>query len=104
MLIAGIARADMVHVEVKGPVDDNVIGGAMAGTLSGMPVTMGFHVDSTIFTNSGSFPVRGDEIDLNSFSMTVGAVPVPVVIPQSVPSAYFVLRDNDPAVDGFYVS
>jgi hypothetical protein len=36
--------------------------------------------------------------------MDVGGVPVPIVDPQPFGPAYFVLRNNDPAVDGFLVS
>jgi hypothetical protein len=105
---AGFATAETVKVTVTGTVDYNVIQGAMGGsegTPSGTPVTMSFDVDSNSFLNSESFPTRGYPIDLSSFSMQVGAVNVSIVVPQPDASTpYFVIRDNDPAVDGFFVS
>jgi len=104
LCIASLANATVVNVKVTGVVDYNVIGGGMTGTQSGTPTTVSFNVDSNNFVDSGSFPTRGYVIDLNSFSMTVGAVPVPVVIPQPDGTPYFVMRNNDPAVDGFFIS
>jgi len=98
------ANADLVHVEVTGTVAFNVIAGDMAPVPDGAPVSMGFDVDSNNFVNSLSFPTRGYEIDLGSWSMNVGGVPVPIVDPQPFGPAYFVLRNNDPAVDGFLIS
>lgn len=105
---AGITVAETVKVSVSGSVDYNVIGGAMggsAGTPSGTPVTMSFDIDSDNFLKSSSFPTRGYPVDLNSFSMRVGSVNVPISNPQPDGSTpYFVIRDNDPAVDGFFLS
>lgn len=100
----GFAQGELVRVTVQGPVGFNVIQGAMAGIQPGTPVTMSFNVDSNVFTNSASFPTRGYEIILSSFEMKVGSVSVPIVDPQPSPPAYFVLRNNDPAVDGFFIS
>lgn len=92
-------------VEIRGAVGFNVIGGALAGTPAGTPVLMRFELDSNNFLNSASFPTRGYVIELASFSLTVGAVSLPIVNPQpSGSTAYFVLRNNDPAVDGFFLS
>lgn len=99
------AQAAIVNIEVRGTVDFNVIGGGMSVVQPGNPVVMSFNVDSNNFVNSGSFPTRGYPIDLSSFSMTVAAVSVPIVNPQpGGQTAYFVLRNNDPAVDGFLLS
>ncbi len=88
---------------MTGEVDYNVIGGAMAGTPSGTPVTMSFLLDSGVYTDSGNYPVRGYNIDVSSMTMQVGSVSVAINNPQT-DTAYFVLRNNDPAVDGFYLS
>jgi len=100
-----LAQATSVRVQVDGVVDFNVIRGGLDGIPSGAPTTMSFLVDSNVFVDSGSFPTRGYTIDLTSFSMTVGGVPISMDIPQPGDlDAYFVLRDNDPAIDGFFIS
>jgi len=97
------AGAALVQIDMYGSVDFNVIGGTHAGIPSGAPVHMGFQVDSDVFVNSGSFPTRGYTVIDSSFVMTVGAASVIFDNPQPSP-AYFVLRNNDPAVDGFFLS
>ena len=99
------AQAVGVRIQVDGVVDYNVIRGGLTGIPSGAPTSMSFMVDSNVFVNSGSFPTRGYTIDLSSFSMTVGGVPISIDMPQPGDlDAYFVLRDNDPAIDGFFLS
>lgn len=98
------AAAVPVHVEVTGVVDYNVIKGDLEGIPSGAPVSMGFNVDSNVFVDSESFPTRGYVIDLASFDMNFGGVHISLDNPQPYADAYFVLRDNDPAVDGFFMS
>ena len=63
-----------------------------------------FRVDTNNFVNSPGFPTRGYAIDLSTFSMTVGGATVTITDPQPFGPAYFVLRNNDPAVDGFLIS
>ncbi len=101
---AGATAGTLVQVDVHGVVDFNVIQGNQAGIPSGAPVHMGFQVDSSNFVNSPNFPTRGYEVILTSFTMTVGGQPVTIDNPQPFGPAYFVLRDNDPAVDGFFLS
>lgn len=99
------SRADPVSVNVQGTVGFNVIGGSMTGVQVGAPVSMSFQVDSNVFINSASFPTRGYVIDLATFAMVVDGRPVPVVNPQpGGATPLFVLRNNDPAVDGFFLS
>ena len=102
--LPAFAHAAPVHVEVTGVVDFSIIQGNMVGVKAGDPVVMDFNLDSNIFVNSASFPTRGYDIDLPSFSMMVGGRPVTMDIPQPGDQAYFVLRDNDPGVDGFFIS
>lgn len=104
LAVSSSATGAIVHVETLGTVDFNVIGGGMAGVQPGAPVRMAFDVDSDVFANSPNFPTRGYPILLGSWAMTVGGVSVPVRDPQPFGTAYFVLRNNDPAVDGFMVS
>jgi len=81
-------------------VESNVIGGNQINVPDGAPVIMSFQVDSTNFLNSPSFPTRGYPINLSSFAMTAGGQPINITNPQVSGTAYFVLRNNDPAVDG----
>ena len=100
-----MSQAAVVKVTVTGPVDFCVIQGGLTNVPDGAPVSMSFNVDSNNFVNSPNFPTRGYGIDLSSFALDVGGVNVPVVVPTpSGQPAYFVLRDNDPAVDGFFIS
>ena len=98
------ALAVGVQIQINGVVDYNVIGGSLAGTPSGSPVAMSFLVDSNVFVDSASFPTRGYTIDLASFVMTVDGNPINMDDPQPGGDAYFVLRDNDPAIDGFFIT
>lgn len=102
---AGAARADIVSVVTRGVVEFSVIGGSMAGVQAGDPVVMSYSVDSNVFVNSPNFPTRGYPLLLDTFSMTVAGRPVPIVNPQpDGQTAYFVMRNNDPGVDGFVLS
>jgi hypothetical protein len=101
---AAAAQAVDVTVTVTGTVDYNVIRGDMTGIPAGAPVTMSFAVDSTSFVDSPSWPTRGYKIDPASFTMSVGGAAVTMDNPQPWADAYFVLRNDDPAVDGFFVS
>lgn len=98
------ASAAGVHVEIRGSVDYNVIRGDLAGIPSGAPVVLGFDLDSSDYVDSPNFPTRGYRIDLASFDMNFGGVHIGLDNPQPYGDAYFVLRDNDPAVDGFFMS
>jgi len=102
--VGSVALAVPVQVTVTGVVESNVIGGNQANVPDGAPVIMSFQVDSTNFVNSPNFPTRGYPINLNSFSMSAGGQPILITNPQVSGTAYFVLRNNDPAVDGFVVS
>lgn len=103
-LIAQPAAAVPVEVTVFGQVDFNVIGGDLSGIESGDDVTLSFRVDSDTFLDSTNFPTRGYAIDPATFNLDVGGVSVPIVDPQPFGTPYFVLRDNDPAVDGIFLS
>ena len=98
------AAAVEVRVTVAGTVDFNQIQGNQANVAGGDPVTMSFSVDSDSFVDSPNFPVRGYALDPASFQLSVGGNPIPFADPQPFGPAYFVLRDNDPAVDGFFLS
>jgi hypothetical protein len=99
------ASAALVNITVDGTVGFNVIGGNQATVPDGAPVTMSFLVDSEVYVNSGAFPTRGYSILLDSFSLTVGGNPINILNPQQGNDpVYFVLRNNDPVADGFFIS
>ncbi len=105
VIIAGIAsaaQATPVLVEIFGEVDFNQITPGQLGMVNaGETAHLSFMLDSTSFIDSAMFPTRGYDIDLNSLDLSfsggtsIGANPL-------APPSYFVLRDNDPAVDGFF--
>lgn len=105
VMAAGSAAAQDVRVQINGVVDFNVIQGGLAGVQSGAPVTLSFSVDANDYLNSSNFPTRGYRINLASFDLNVGGVHMTLDNPQGDGGpVYFVLRDNDPAVDGFFIS
>lgn len=103
---ASTASADIVKVSIYGVVYGNgVTAPPLGGNGPGSAVTVTFELDSNNFVNSPNFPVRGYVVDQASFSMKVGNGTVGLQNPfpaGEVP--YFVLRNNDPGVDGFYMS
>lgn len=99
---AGFAKP--VKVTMTGRVGYNVIKGDLTNIKAGDPATMSFFVDSSVFDDNPFNPTRGYPVNLSSFSFNVSGVNLPIVDPQPDSTAYFVLRDNDPAVDGFFMS
>ena len=104
--VAPAAPGAVVRVAATGSVSFNSLAsGPLAGVPAGAPATMMFEVDPDTFVNSASFPVRGYAIDPGSFSLVVGGTTVPLASPfPAGQTPYLVLRNNDPAVDGFYLS
>jgi hypothetical protein len=97
------AAATLVEVTVTGEVEFNQINPLPLGNVNGGdPVTATFVVDSDVFTDSGVFPTRGYPIIPESFSLTMGSVTIGFEDPLGE-TPHFVLRDNDPAVDGFLI-
>ena len=98
------AMAEIVQVDIYGQVEYNqVSSGAFAAVQSGDATHISFLVDSTNFVNDPTFPTRGYEIDQASYTSTFGSVVMTLEDPFGG-TPYFVLRDNDPAVDGFFLS
>ncbi|MHC5002213.1 MAG: hypothetical protein ACYTJ0_03745 [Planctomycetota bacterium] len=107
VLAAGTATAGVpVEVTVTGVVEFNQIGAPPLGdVVPGDQATLTFMLDSDVFMDSMNFPTRGYEIDQSSFVLTMGAVSIGLQDPfPAGETPYFVLRDNDPAVDGFFVA
>ncbi|HEY7087122.1 MAG TPA: PEP-CTERM sorting domain-containing protein, partial [Tepidisphaeraceae bacterium] len=64
-----------------------------------------FTVDSNNFINNPSYPTRGYPIDLTSFKLKFPTFEIGLQDPYPAGAGpYFVIRNNDPAVDGFFVS
>ncbi|MCA9291745.1 MAG: hypothetical protein KDA25_11500 [Phycisphaerales bacterium] len=105
-LCSGLACADIVDVTINGEVEYNQINqGDFSQVNAGDSAVLTFQVDSNVFTNSGSFPTRGYHIDPASFVLTIGSVVVGLQNPfPGGDTPYFVLRNNDPAVDGFFIA
>ncbi|MBL9002521.1 MAG: hypothetical protein JNK25_15435 [Phycisphaerae bacterium] len=104
--IPAAADAAIVRVEITGVVEWNMYTtGPLAPARAGDPVRLSFEVDSEVFVNSPQWPTRGYPIIQSSWQMTAGAATLGLRSPMpggTVP--YFVMRNNDPAVDGFLVS
>lgn len=103
--LAAPAFAEMVNVEILGSVEfEQVNFGEFANVHPGDATVVSFAVDSENYI-AGAFPTRAYAIDLASFSLTIGSVTAALQSPfPAGQTPYFVLRDNDPAVDGFFVS
>lgn len=101
---AATASADTVLVEIHGDVWGNQINAAPLGDVNpGETGTISFNLDANNFAN-GTFPTRGYAIDLNSFSFTFSGGTSVGINPAFAGPAYFVVRDNDPVADGFFLS
>ncbi len=107
MVVAGSVQAGQpVEVTVTGEVEFNQINSGILGMAnSGDAAVMTFMLDSNNFLDSMNFPTRGYEIDQASFSLTIGGNPIGLQNPfPAGQTPYFVLRNNDPAVDGFFLA
>jgi hypothetical protein len=97
------APAATVHVVMRGTVEYNQFNsGTFAGVVAGDPIYMRIKLDSNNFLNNPTQPMRGYWFDYTKFFMTVGSVDAS--LSSSVTTAYFVIRNNHPAVDGFIIS
>lgn len=104
-LAASAAHAASVQVEILGEVEFNGINnGEFASVDPGAPMSISFLLDSADFDDSVNFPVRGYTIQPGSFTFSMGGVTAALADPYPAgETPYFVLRDNDPAVDGFFL-
>ncbi|MHC4378273.1 MAG: hypothetical protein ACYS26_16855 [Planctomycetota bacterium] len=94
------------EVRIEGFVEFNgVTSGPLGQVNTGDDATITFRVDSDVFVDSGSFPTRGYVIDEASFSLAFPGGSLGLQNPFQGPlGPLFVLRDNDPAVDGFFIA
>jgi hypothetical protein len=108
MLLASVAVADIVSVEMVGEVEySQVNSGPFGAVNSGDAFYASFTLDSEVWEPSpNGYGVRGYPIDVNSFELTIGSVgPVLLVNPQpNGETTYFNLRNADPVADGLFIS
>jgi hypothetical protein len=99
------AAADIMQIEISGSVEFNLFAsGPLAGVPAGAPASLRFQVDSNNFVNSPSFPTRGYVIAQPTFLFQAGNGQATLQNPfPPGQTPYFVLRNNDPAVDGFFI-
>ena len=103
---AADARAEIVNVTINGSVEYNQISSPpLNGALVGQAAQLTFNVDSNNFVNNPQFPTRGYPIDQASFELSFPTFDIGLQNPYPAgQTPYFVIRNNDPAVDGFMVS
>jgi hypothetical protein len=104
-LMTGFATADLVQIDIFGEVEFNQIGsGVFAGVNAGDAAHYSFQVDTANFLDSGTFPTRGYEVIGSSTSIDLGTASAGLADPYSGGATpYFILRNDDPAVDGFFL-
>ncbi len=100
------ASGTPVRVTVTGKVEYNQITAPPLGNaVTDDPATLTFLLSSTDFVNSASFPTRGYVISPSTFTLRLGSTTIGLQKPfPSGQTPYFVLRNNDPGVDGFFVA
>ena len=99
-----MTHGEVVDITFIGTVEWNQINPPPLGTVNvGDAVVLSFQIDSDVYLDGSMYPTRGYDIDPSSWSLMMGSVAIDIQTPfQGTP--YFVLRDNDPAVDGFMLS
>ncbi len=100
------ASAFYARITVIGEVEFNQINsGTLGDAVSGDAVEFSFLVDARDFVDSTNFPTRGFIIDPDSFSLSFAGGPSIGLVNPSSPSdtPLFVIRNDDPAVDGFFL-
>lgn len=99
-------HAQEFEVRWRGHVEYNLItSGALGAVHANDPVLISLRVDAANFVNSPNFPTRGYPAVSGSYSYQIGSVTLGLQTPYpAVPPPMLVLRDNDPAVDGFLLS
>jgi hypothetical protein len=106
LLACPTARAEPIRVLANGIVEYNQIMDPPLGlVMPGEAVVLTFLVDSDVFDDSAPTPTRGYPVDRTTFVLDFESTDIGLQDPYPVgQEAYFILRDNDPAVDGFILS
>ncbi|MBL9148819.1 MAG: hypothetical protein JNM94_09020 [Phycisphaerae bacterium] len=102
-LAIGTASAAVVNVTILGTVEFAPNSGPLGPINPNQAAKITFSVDSSNFVNNPTFPTRGYPITQPTFSTTMG--PITMTLKNPFPGTpYFVIRNNDPQVDGFQLS
>lgn len=106
LAISTTALAQPVMVQIDGEVEFNQVASGPFGDVNpGDAASIIFMLDAANFMDSPNFPTRGYEIDQASFDITLGSVSAGLQNPfPGGMTPYFVIRNDDPAVDGFFLS
>jgi len=99
--------AARIFVDIHGLIIGNQVSVSEVANLNpGDTITYSFAFSPSDFEDSGVFPIRGYRIDQDSFRITSsGGVSIGIRSPYPAGATpMFVVRDNDPAVDGFFLS
>lgn len=96
----------LFRVTVTGTVEWNQVTAPPLGAANeGDPVEMSFLVDANSYLDGIMFPTRGYVIDQGSFTMTLGSAAIGLQNPfPAGTTPYFVISNDDPAVDGFMLA
>ncbi|MCP3903119.1 MAG: hypothetical protein GY715_05730 [Planctomycetes bacterium] len=105
-LVTSTAFAETVQVTVTGVVEYNdFFSGPFSTVSANDDAILSFTVDSNDFVNHPTLPTRGYVIDQASYTLTLGTLVVGLQDPFPAPDTpYFVIRNDDPAVDGFFTA
>lgn len=106
---AGIANAETVQVSIFGTVGYNMVREGVLNRTDvpgGSSVVISFLLDSNQYMNDpDGLPTRGYFVNQSSFAATFNGITVGMQNPfPDGQTPMFVVRDNDPAVDGFFLS
>ena len=94
-----------VQVEINGFVEFNQINDPpLANVSNSADATVSFLLDTDLFADGAMFPTRGYQIANTSFELAIDAESLGLQVPfPAGQRPYFILRDNDPAVGGFFL-
>ena len=103
--LASTANALVVDVRITGSVEFNQINVApLSAANPGDAASITFQLYTGAFVDSTNFPTRGYEIVAGSFTFTAGGASVGLADPLPPGTTpYFIIRNDDPAVDGFFL-
>ncbi|MFN0058061.1 MAG: hypothetical protein ACKVX7_06355 [Planctomycetota bacterium] len=106
LLFAAPANAAEVLVTATGEVEfDGIPSGPLGAVSAGESVTLSFRLDTDIFMDSGTFNTRGYPLVAGSFELAFSSASIGLQSPfPTGQMPFFVIRNNDPGVDGFFVA